>query len=186
MSQLQGWQAECYYLDCISLSLPGSLCNPSLLFAKQKYFQLSCCHRRYHQHCHGRIYIPDKNKSETAAVLPPAGKLTFLRWTEILFFVYVILARPSAGIPWENQHLSPFYRKNFKQSCWLVFPNVAFSPRTEQRGGRHFQVSELNQWRLESEVTVVTVVCNIGNNLPRFSLSTKPTTSGVTPDLLSW
>ena len=78
------------------------------------------------QHCQGRINLPDKNKSETAAVLPPAGKLTSLRWTEILFFVYVTLARPSAGIPWENQHLSPFYRKNFKQSCWLVFPNVAF------------------------------------------------------------
>ena len=57
---------------------------------------------------------------------PPASELTFLRWTEILFFVYVTLARPSAGIPWEKQHLSPFYRKNFKQSCWLVFPNVAF------------------------------------------------------------
>ena len=53
-----------------------------------------------------------------------AVELTFLRWTEILF--YVTVAGPSGELPWEKQHLSPFYRKNSEQSCCLVFPNAEF------------------------------------------------------------
>ena len=35
-----------------------------------------------------------------------AVELTFLRWTEILFYVTVVW--PSGEIPWEKQRLSPF------------------------------------------------------------------------------
>ena len=111
----------------------------------------------------------------------PAVELTFLRWTEILF--YVTVAKPSGELPWEKQHLSPFYRKNSKQSCCLAFPNGEFCHVVLRREeGNTFRC--LNS--INGEWCRDTVVCNIGNNLPRFSLSTKPTAAGLTPDLLSW
>ena len=76
---------------------------------------------------------------------PPAVGLTFLRWTEIWFFVYVTLAEPSAQLgsllPGKNNIFHRFIGKIWNKAVGWYFQHGIYLSRTEERGERRETLS---------------------------------------------
>ena len=117
-SKVSSWPHVTYYLDGISLP-DCAMCQSS----QNTNIDTSSCSPSYHRP--GRINLPDKNKSETARLELPAVELTFLRWTEILFYVTV----NSGGARWwatmGKTTSFTILQENFEtELSFVLFPNV--------------------------------------------------------------